>query len=301
MTIHMGGKGFSHADSFVIAGGQMTRMPVVAGSFYEGEPNLLRKRIEDCFLKGAGPGRVPEGDPGTTRRLKAVISPHAGFVYSGMPAAHTYLSIYEDGMPDHIVILGPNHQGLGARVAICNDNWETPLGQVTFDSELGSAIVENNPNISNDCFAHGREHSIEVQLPFLQFVFGESFSFVPISIMGPTFELCESIAKTLAELAEERDILVIASSDFTHFESADMAKKKDNQAMEYLEFLDPEGFLDFVKKHRVSICGAGPIATAMLFAKERSATRFNLLKYTNSGDVTGDKSSVVAYVAAEIF
>jgi len=99
----------------------------------------------------------------------------------------------------------------------------------------------------------------------------------------------------------QRDILVIASSDFTHFESADMARKKDNQAMEYLEFLDPGGFLEFVRKHRISICGAGPITTAMLFAKERGATRFNLLKYTSSGDVTGDNSSVVAYVAAEIF
>ncbi|NHJ13366.1 MAG: AmmeMemoRadiSam system protein B [Candidatus Thorarchaeota archaeon] len=279
----------------------MTRMSVVAGSFYEGEPNLLRKRIENCFLSALGPGTLPEGAPGNDRRLKAVVAPHAGFIYSGMPAAHTYLRVFQDGIPDHIVILGPNHQGLGARVAVCNDNWETPLGQATFDTELGSAIVENNPNITNDCYAHGREHSIEVQLPFLQYVFGSEFRFVPISIMGPTYDLCESIAATLNDLAKEMDILVIASSDFTHFESAETARKKDNQAMEYLEFMDAKGFIDFVRGHRVSICGVGPITTAMLFAKAQGATQFKLLKYTNSGEVTGDKSSVVAYVAAEMF
>ena len=279
----------------------MTRMPVVAGSFYEGEPNLLRKRIADCFLAPLGPGELPEGDPGNKRRLKAVVSPHAGFVYSGMPAAHAYLRLFQDGKPEHIVILGPNHQGLGARVALCNDNWETPMGQVTFDTELGSAIVEKNPNITNDCYAHGREHSIEVQLPFLQYIFGEDFSIVPISIMGPTYELCQSIAETLTELSNDMDILVIASSDFTHFESAESARKKDNQAMEYLEFMDPKGFIEFVRGHRISICGVGPITTAMLYAKSIGATQFKLLKYTNSGEVTGDKSSVVAYVAAEMF
>jgi len=251
-------------------------MPVVAGRFYEGKADLLTERIQNCFLTGLGPGRIPEGDPGTTREVKAVISPHAGYMYSGMPAAHSFLRLYEDGKPDHIVIIGPNHYGIGARVAICNDNWETPLGVVRYDAELGSAIVEENEHASNDCVAHSSEHSIEVQLPF------------------------ESVGKTIAALAEEMDILVIASSDFTHFETAESAKKKDNQAMEYLEFLDPQGFIDFVRSHRISICGAGPIATAMVYAKERGATRFEVLKYTNSGDMTGNYNDVVAYVSAEI-
>ncbi|MHA1863882.1 MAG: AmmeMemoRadiSam system protein B [Candidatus Thorarchaeota archaeon] len=276
----------------------MTRMPVVAGRFYEGKEDLLTKRIENCFLGKLGPGKLPEGDPGTSRNLKAVIAPHAGYVYSGMPAAHSYLNIFEDGKPDHIVVLGPNHTGMGARLAVCNDDWETPLGKAIFDTNLGGAIVEENEFAVNDCIAHSNEHSIEVQVPFLQYIFGPDVNFIPICITDQSYSVCESIGMTLAKLAEKEDILVIASSDFTHFETAESAKMKDNQAMEYLEFMDPEGFLKFVQSHRISICGAGPIAATLVFAKERGASYFNLLKYTTSGDVSGDNNSVVAYVAA---
>jgi len=275
-------------------------MPVVAGRFYEGKEDLLTKRIENCFLGNLGPGKLPEGDPGTSRNLKAVIAPHAGYVYSGMPAAHTYLNIFEDGRPDHIVVLGPNHTGMGARLAVCNDDWETPLGKARFDSGLGSAIVEENEFAVNDCIAHSNEHSIEVQVPFLQYIFGPDVNFIPICITDQSYSVCESIGLTLAKLAENEDLLVIASSDFTHFETAESAKMKDNQAMEYLELFDSEGFLNFVQKHKVSICGAGPIAAAMVFAKEQGAVQFNLLKYTTSGDISGDNKSVVAYVAATI-
>ena len=278
----------------------MTRMPVVAGRFYEGKEDLLTKRIENCFKGNLGPGRLPEGEPGKTRNIKAAVAPHAGYMYSGMPAAHTYLNLFEDGKPDHIVIFGPNHTGMGARLAVCNEDWVTPLGKARYDSGLGAAIVEQDEHASIDCIAHSSEHSIEVQIPFLQYVFGPEVSFIPICITDQSYSVCESIGKTIARLAEQDDILVIASSDFTHFESAESAKKKDNQAMEYLEYLDPKGFLNFVQSHRLSICGAGPIAAAMVYANERGATRFNLLKYTNSGDVTGDSTSVVAYVAATV-
>lgn len=277
----------------------MTRMPVVAGRFYEGTEKLLTKRIENCFLGDLGPGRLPEGGPGTSRKVKAAIAPHAGYMYSGMPAAHTYLSLYEDGKPDHIVMLGPNHTGMGARLAICNEDWETPLGRARYDSGLGSAIIQENEFAKADCVAHSSEHSLEVQVPFLQYIFGADVSFVPICLTDQSYKICESIGMTLAKLAKEDDILVLASSDFTHFESAQRASMKDNQALEFLEFLDAKGFLDFVQGHRISICGAGPIAAAAVFAKERGATQFNLLKYTNSGDITGDKKSVVAYVAAK--
>jgi len=276
----------------------MTRMAVVAGRFYEGKEDLLRKRIENCFLGELGPGRLPEGQHGSSRSLKAIIAPHAGYMYSGQPAAHSYLKIFEDGRPDHIVILGPNHTGMGARLAVCNDDWETPLGKALFDRGLGSAIVEENKFATNDCIAHSNEHSIEVQVPFLQYIFGPDVNIIPICVSDQSYAVCESIGMTLAKLAESDDILVIASSDFTHFESAESAKIKDNQAMEYLEYIDPEGFLNFVQGHRISICGAGPIAAALVFAKERGASFFNLLKYTSSGDITGDTKSVVAYVSA---
>ncbi len=278
----------------------MTRMPVVAGRFYEGKEDLLIKRIENCFMGKYGPGRLPEGTAGKTRSIKAAIAPHAGYMYSGMPAAHTYLNIYEDGKPEHIVIFGPNHTGLGARLAVCNEDWGTPLGKAKYDSGLGAAIVEEDEYASYDCIAHSSEHSIEVQIPFLQYIFGPEVNFIPICISDQSYSVCESVGKTIARLAEQDDILVIASSDFTHFETAESAKKKDNQAMEYLEYLDPKGFLNFVQSHRISICGAGPIAAAMVYANERGATKFNLLKYTSSGDITGDNKSVVAYVAATV-
>lgn len=278
----------------------MTRLPVVAGKFYEGEETLLEQRIEDCFSKKMGPGKIPESSPGEKRNLKAVIAPHAGYVYSGMTAAHSYMEIFEDGRPDHIVIMGPNHSGQGATVAVCEEDWETPLGVVKFDTELGSAILEENEFAQSDCVAHAREHSIEVQLPFLQYIFDDPPAFVPICLKTQSYEICRSLGETFAALGNEMDILIIASSDFTHFEPADTAKRKDNQAMEYLEFLDAEGFIDFVREHRISICGAGPIASAVVYANKQGAEEFRLLQYSNSGDVTGDKESVVAYVAAEI-
>ena len=278
----------------------MTRIPVVAGSFYEGQSDILLKRLANSFLKGLGPGKLPEGEPGNSRKLRALVSPHAGYMYSGMPAAHSYLRLFEDGKPEHIVILGPNHTGRGGRLAVCDEDWETPLGTVKYDRQLGQQIVDQNKTAMIDCVAHSAEHSIEVQLPFLQFIFRKGLSFVPVCISDQSYEVCESIGNTLAKLGEKMDILVIASSDFTHFETAESAKKKDNQALEYLENMDPEGFLRFVRGHGLSICGAGPIAAAMIFAIQRGATEFKVLKYTNSGEVTGDKGHVVAYCAAEI-
>ncbi len=275
----------------------MTRLPVVAGQFYEGTEETLLKRLESCFLQAGGPGRAPEGAIGTQRKIKSLIAPHAGYMYSGKPAAHSYINLYEDGRPDHIVIIGPNHSGMGAPVAVCDEDWKTPLGLAKYDRQLGSLIVDRNKFATSDCIAHSSEHSIEVQIPFLQYAFGEDFSFVPICLRDYRYETIESLGKTIAELAADMDILVIASSDFTHFESAQSAKMKDNQAMEFLEYLDPKGFMNFVQEHRVSICGSGPIATSLVFAKELGATNFKLLKYATSGDVTGDNSNVVAYVS----
>ncbi len=277
----------------------MVRMPVVAGSFYEGERDLLLRRLESCFTGSEGPGRLPQGTPGNAREIKALISPHAGYVYSGAAAAHSYLRLFEDGQPERIVIFGPNHTGLGAPIAVSTDDWETPLGTVSNDRALANMIINTNQYAQADSVAHGGEHSIEVQIPFLQFIFGSGISIVPIAIRTWDWAVIESLGKTVAALAEDMDILVIASSDFTHFESAKVARMKDFQALEYLEQMDPRGFLEFVHRHRISICGAGPIAAALVFANEVGAVQFNLLKYTHSGVVTGSDDSVVAYVAAD--
>jgi hypothetical protein len=242
----------------------MTRLPVVAGSFYEGSSENLLTRLENCFLGKLGPGKKPEGAPGNSRRLKAIVAPHAGYMYSGMPAAHTYLRLFDDGQPEHIVIFGPNHTGLGNRVAVCNSDWQTPLGIVKYDTFLGDAIIEENEYATADCFAHSREHSIEVQLPFLQYTLGNELSFVPICMGDQSYRVCESLGKTVAALANEMDILVIASSDFTHFESVDSARKKDNQALEFLEYMNPKGFLQFV--YFSNLNSEAPISMAYIIA-----------------------------------
>ena len=267
------------------------REPAVAGAFYPGIKSSLQRTVKQ-LLDEAKPAEIKG-------RLVGLISPHAGYMYSGGVAAYGY-KLLEGRSYDVVVIVAPSHHTYFKGSSVYPQaGYRTPLGIVEIDTTITGALLKED-SIDFRPEAHLREHSLEVQLPFLQYIFGEGVSFVPICISDQSYEVCESIGKTVAALAEEFDILVIASSDFTHFEHAETARKKDYQALEYLEMMDPKGFLDFVRGHNVSICGAGPIAAAMVFAKERGATTFNLLKYTNSGVVTGSPVDVVAYVAAEI-
>jgi len=288
------------------------RVPAVAGEFYEDTEDNLRREIERSFLHRLGPGRIPE-EKGTNRALKAVISPHAGFIYSGPVAAHTFSAIFEDGEPEVFVILGPNHRGSGADIAVWNKgSWKTPLGEVKVDEKVAAEIINQSEYAKSDEQAHKLEHSIEVQLPFLQILFPNA-KFVPIcmntdpiyhrsmltnqDIITKNWKLCSDVGKEIAAALEILDIdgLVIASSDFTHFESAKNAKRKDDDAITKILSLDDENFTQSVSNQSASICGYAPIITSMAFAKERGATSGKLLKYTTSGDITGDNGQVVAY------
>jgi AmmeMemoRadiSam system protein B len=268
------------------------RYPAVAGAFYHSDKEQLTRELENCFSKGAGSPK-----PGSGKSLLAVVSPHAGYVYSGWVASYAYREIAENyTKPPTFVILGPNHTGRGSGVALSKEDWETPLGVVGNDKELGKLIQKNSRIIDFDEVAHEGEHSIEVQLPFLQFLY-KNFKFVPICIGLGDYETAEDIGNAIFNASREinRDIFVIASSDFTHFEDAQSARQKDELALKAIKKLDAKLFLSEVETNNISICGYAPIMTAMIYSKLNGCKDAKVLKYANSGDVTKDYHEVVAY------
>ncbi|MBI5252967.1 MAG: MEMO1 family protein [Euryarchaeota archaeon] len=268
------------------------RRPSVAGQFYAPDAAGLRKQIEGCFLHRLGLGRLPKAEDKERDILGAVV-PHAGYVYSGPEAAHVYYSIAGQKKPKTVVILGPNHSGYGSAVAVSKESWKTPLGEAAIDSEAADFLRKNCDIIDADEVAHRYEHSIEVQLPFLQYIYRD-FKFVPICIGIQDLNTSEEIAQCLGKI---KDALILASSDFTHYEPKEQAAAKDNKAIEHILNLDEKKFLQTVYDLDISICGYGPIATCIAAVKKLGATKAELLKYATSGDITGDDSSVVAYAA----
>ena len=276
----------------------MVRTPAVAGLFYESEPELLRRQIEEVFKHPLGPGKLPEVKEAGSRRIVGLVSPHAGYVYSGPIAAHGFLELAEDGKPDVFVILGPNHTGLGSPVSTMLDDWYTPLGKAYVDKELAKEIVKRSGIVDIDPVAHRYEHSIEVQLPFLQFIFGE-ISFVPITMMWQTPEVASKIAKAVFEASKnlEKDVVVIASTDLNHYEPHDITVRKDKLAINAILEMNSEKLFKTVEGHDISMCGPGPTMVLIEYANLVGNVEAKLLKHATSGDVTGDTSAVVGYVS----
>lgn len=270
------------------------RDPAAAGRFYAGTEDELRSQIEKCFTDRHGPGEVPEVEEGADD-LIGLISPHAGYPYSGPIAAHGYSYLAESGKPERIVILGPNHTGRGGGVAMDpSDYWTTPLGDVKVDRSFAEKILNRSDLVEFDPDAHQGEHSIEVQLPFFQFLFSGEFKILPISIGRQTVEVSENLGGVLGELVDE-GTLIIASSDFTHYEPMKPAKRKDKKAVERIEDMDWRGFLDLVSKEDLSICGYSPIAILMVAAGKIGVEETRLFKYATSGDTAGSPGRVVGY------
>ena len=276
----------------------MIRKPAVAGLFYELDPDSLRKQIEWCFKHKLGPVSIPV--LGSKRDIKGVIAPHAGYIYSGPVAAHTYHEIAEDGFPETFIILCPNHTGMGSGVSTMNKgSWETPLGLADIDSEFADLMIQNAKIIDSNPDAHIKEHSAEVQLPFLQY-FNTDFQFVPVTMwmqdIETSTEIGNSIQKTASELG--RDVVVIASTDFTHYQPQNVAQTQDMQVIDAIKAMDEKLMINRVAQLNVSMCGYGPVAATMVAVKKMGAKNCEVLKYATSGDTTGDKSSVVAYASA---
>ncbi len=272
-----------------------------AGSFYAGSKNTLKSQIEKCFTHRFGPGRIPEVSKEGPRKIVGLICPHAGYMYSGPVAANAYYQLALDGPADVFVILGPNHQGIGSGVAIMNRGvWRTPLGDVEIDSEVAEEILRYSDIIDIDDSAHAYEHSIEVQLPFLQYVFGSSFRFVPICFLMQDLETSREVGQALAKALENRNAVIIASTDMTHYESHNQACEKDREAINAILQLNEALFYSILESRNVTACGYGPVAALITAAKRLGAKRAELLSYKTSGDITGDKSAVVGYAAISL-
>jgi hypothetical protein len=274
------------------------RRPCQAGAFYAGTAESLKKQIENCFLHKLGPRKLPEVVKPGSRRIIGLVCPHAGYMFSGPVAAHAYYKLASDGKPDVVVLFGPNHTGYGGALAVMNEGvWRTPLGDVEVDGEVANRIVRESRIVDVDDSAHRFEHSIEVQLPFLQYLYGSEFKIVPICFLMQDLSSAREVGQAVAKVLAEKNAVIIASSDMTHYEPQERATKKDKLALEAVEAMDEAKFYSIVEAHRVSICGYGPIAALITAAKILGAKGAKLLCHKTSGDVIGDYSSVVGYAA----
>ena len=271
------------------------RPPAVAGTFYNLDPEMLKKQINSCFKHKLGPKTMKK------EKILSAIVPHAGYVYSGPVAAWVYSRIEKA----NYVIIGPNHTGVGEKFALMkNGLWKTPLGEVAISEQMAEKIKKECKILEYDVLAHQYEHSIEVQLPFLQFRFGSDFKFVPISILNEfadetLLESCKLIGKGIANaIKSEKDKwIVLASSDFSHYVPHQTAKRIDKDLIKSIIRLNSKEFFEKINEKDASVCGFGPIAIAIEVAKNLGAKRGRLLKYATSGDITEEYGAVVGYAA----
>ena len=274
------------------------RRPTVAGQFYEGDAEALRAQIKNCFLHKIGPQKLPEVNLHThPRNIVGMICPHAGYMYSGPVAASAFYELAQDGKPDTVVLMGPNHTGYGSALSMMRQGvWQTPLGSIEIDTQLADRITRETSIIDVDELAHRYEHSIEVQLPFLQFLYGNSFKIVPICFLMQDYDSAVEVGRALEEALDATNTVVIASSDMTHYERAEAAAAKDKAALKAVTELDAKRFYKTIEAQNITACGYAPITALITYASGVCAEA-EVLNYHNSGDITGDHSSVVGYAA----
>lgn len=265
----------------------MIRQPAVAGKFYTDDPDQLREELRSL---------VPEGEG---EHVLGIVAPHAGYVYSGKTAGRAYAAIK---VPEAVLVLGPNHTGVGAPAALAPaGEWLTPLGPVPVNGRLSGLILKNAPLVQEDPAAHRFEHSLEVQIPFLQFKNPRVCIAALCLSLGDypsVATLGAGIARAIKEYGEE--VLIVASSDMNHYESSRVAKEKDGLALAEIAALNPEGLLKVCREKRITMCGVVPAAVMLVAAKLLGATASHLITYTTSGEVNGDHNRVVAYAALTV-
>lgn len=298
------------------------RYPCAIG-FYPPEKNSVRQSIKDAFSDPHGAGAIPELNPKRQKTVVAGIAPHAGFVYSGPIASHLYKAIAEDGFPSTFILIGPKHGFIRFQGAVimAEGIWETPLGKCSIDNTLARQILDNSEQSGMKCVieskeAHRDEHSLEVQLPFLQFFSeGQSFQMVPLLISSPNFVVCEKVGKVIAEAIQKtkRDVIVIASTDFTHYgqyfynyapvgsgpvdKVVNWVHETDKDLIQKIEHFDGKALLGTVVKEERTMCGASAVATTLVVAQQIGATKSKLLKYATSYDVRGSSEAIVGYAS----
>ncbi len=269
------------------------RRSIIAGSWYPGNPQKLSATIDD-YLEAA---RI---EP-LTIKPSALISPHAGYVYSGPVAAHAYKTLQGQRYKT-VVVISPSHRAYFPYVAVWDKGcYETPLGKVRIDERLCESLIRSSDLIRAERGPHLQEHALEIQLPFLQHVLGE-FELCPLIMGQQDYPLCKLLGQYLAEnVADHEDILVVASSDLSHFHGNELARRMDTAVEGRIAGFDVEGLARDLAAGQCEACGGGPIMAAMLYARHIGRHNVRVLKYANSGDVTGDRGSVVGYLAAVLF
>jgi AmmeMemoRadiSam system protein B len=273
----------------MVRGAEAVRTPAVAGSFYPSNPAQLQTAVERLLVR-----TLPPVTPA------ALIAPHAGYIYSGATAGRVYACV---DLPRRLIVLCPNHTGLGAPIATASGGaWRTPLGDVPVDEELAGMLMRALPEAVDDPLAHRREHAIEVQLPFLQVLLGD-FAFVPVVVGTGSLGHLEALGHALAETvsASEGPVAIVVSSDMNHYEDAGTNREKDTAALEAVLRLDPVGLHAVVRERHVSMCGYGPAVAALFACRRLGAERADLVDYSHSGMVTGDDSEVVSYAGVRIY
>jgi len=277
------------------------RYPAVAGQFYPSDAEELKKTIKKLYLGPLGPGLLSYNFSGE-KDIIGVVSPHAGYIFSGQVAAHSYLELSRGMRPDTIVIIGPNHSGMGSPLSVTQHDYLTPLGVAPTDKEMVRSVLKHGKGvISDDVSAHRYEHSVEVQVPFIQDIDLE-VNIVPVVMRDQRFESAVALADAIESAAKElnRHIMVVASTDFSHYVPPHVAKEKDALAIEKIEQLDSRGLYSTVKRYGISMCGYGPVMTLLEIAKKRGGTYAKLLKHTTSGDIK-PMEEVVGYSSIAVY
>lgn len=268
------------------------REPAVAGHFYPRSESELRDEVQQYLQRG--------GKAGTIRlRAKGIVAPHAGYMYSGAVAGAVYAHVE---VPRRVVILCPNHTGIGSPLAIMSQGrFRTPLGEVEIDSALAQSLKAGFSLLSEDEQAQEREHAIEVQLPFLQTIRND-LQFVPITVGTGQFEVLSALGVVLAKVIAEagEPVLIVASSDMNHYEDDENTRIKDALAIEQVLTLNPKGLYQTVHAQHISMCGYGPTIAMLTAALRLGATSAELIKYATSGDISGDREHVVGYAGIAV-
>ena len=268
------------------------RRPAVAGQFYAADGAALAQQVESCFLDARGPGSLPSPQRSERRGVQAAIVPHAGYEFSGAIAAHAYARIAADHPPESVLVLGVDHHGASRGASLSDRAWLTPLGPTAVDHDLVRALARGPVEV--DEAAHAREHSIEVQLPFLEYVLPKP-KFVALEVGFGPFEFLEEVAAVVRDAVRDRDVLVLASTDFSHYVPAKTAERLDHLAIGAILARDPRALYETVRDHDISMCGIAP-TTVLLAATRDWPLTARLLRWGHSGEVAPMRD-VVGYAA----
>jgi len=273
------------------------RAPAVAGLFYPDDPTRLRHDVEKLLAEAQ-----PEYP---NKTILAAVAPHAGYLYSGPAAAHVFKTLQACYSPPAaekfsptIVVVAPSHREAFPFISVFTGRaYRTPLGEVPIAKEFAQALVDSDPMIHADWRGHRAEHALEVELPFLQVIWPE-FRLVPVVMGDQTWELCRILGERLAKLAAVSPVFILASSDLSHYHSYGEAVEIDERFIQHLQAFNPEALHQALENEECQACGGGPVVAAMLAAKSLGANTADILRYQNSGDVSGDHRTVVGYLAA---